>query len=98
MIAVWGLAAMAAAECGLPQSSASAGNNTSWITLATNVFNTQAVRWDTETCGGGLRWQIFTFNRGYDYTNTLANGLFFQLAARLARYVSLHYKADTLQC
>ena len=37
-------------------------------------------------CGGGLRWQIFPFNKGYDYKNTISNGGFFQLAARLARY------------
>lgn len=58
----------------------------SWLSLAQAVFNEQAARWDTTTCGGGLRWQIYTFNAGYDYKNSIANGGFFQLAARLARY------------
>jgi mannan endo-1,6-alpha-mannosidase len=57
-----------------------------WLALAQAVFNSQAVRWDPDTCGGGLRWQIFTFNNGYDYKNTISNGVFFQLGARLARF------------
>lgn len=52
------------------------------------MFNTQALRWDTTTCGGGLRWQIYSFNNGYTYKNTISNGCFFQLAARLARYTN----------
>ena len=57
-----------------------------WLALAQAVFNGQASRWDTEHCGGGLRWQIFPFNNGYDYKNTVSNGGFFQLAARLGKY------------
>lgn len=57
-----------------------------WLALAQAVFNTQALRWDAATCGGGLRWQIYAFNNGYSYKNTISNGCFFQLAARLARY------------
>lgn len=81
----WGLAAMSAAEVGL-----SKPNGTEWIDVASNVFNTQAVRYDIEesegTCGGGLRWQIFSFNNGYTYKNTQSNGNFFLLAARLAKF------------
>lgn len=33
-----------------------------------------------------MRWQIFTFNNGYNLKNSVANGGFFQLAARLAVY------------
>ena len=58
----------------------------SWLSLAQAVFNEQARRWDTQHCGGGLRWQIFTWNKGYDYKNSISNGGFFQLSARLARY------------
>lgn len=58
----------------------------SWLSLAQATFNLQVNRWDTQHCGGGLRWQIFPFNKGYDYKNTISNGGFFQLAARLARY------------
>ena len=59
-----------------------------------NVFNEQAARWDTSTCDGGLRWQIFTFNDGYNYKNSIAAGAFFQLAARLARYTGNQTYAD----
>ena len=73
---------MRAAELRFPSPSSSP----SWLDIAINVFNDQVFRWDTKTCGGGLRWQIFTFNSGYDYKNSLSNGAFFQLAARLAKY------------
>lgn len=59
-----------------------------------NVFNDLAVRWDSSTCDGGLRWQIFTFNDGYDYKNAMSAGAFFQLAARLARYTGNQTYAD----
>nr|POE56284.1 mannan endo-1,6-alpha-mannosidase dcw1 [Quercus suber] len=78
----WALAAMTAAERGFPAPS----NNVSWLEAAQNVFDKQTVRWDTTTCGGGLRWQIFTFNNGYNYKNALTEGNFMQLAARLARF------------
>jgi mannan endo-1,6-alpha-mannosidase len=77
----WALAAMSAAEANLPTQ-----GNVSWIDLAEAVFNDQVSRWDTTTCNGGLRWQIFAFNNGYTYKNSGSNGFFFQLAARLARY------------
>jgi mannan endo-1,6-alpha-mannosidase len=77
----WALAAMSAAEASLPTQ-----GNVSWIGLAEAVFNAQVSRWDTATCNGGLRWQIFEFNNGYTYKNSGSNGFFFQLAARLARY------------
>lgn len=41
----------------------------SWIQLAQNAFDGQTLRWENDTCGGGLRWQIFSFNNGYDYKN-----------------------------
>ncbi|KAF1984924.1 glycoside hydrolase family 76 protein [Aulographum hederae CBS 113979] len=70
-------------------SSSSSSTDTSpisWLTLAQSVFNQQALRWDPSTCSGGLRWQIYPFNNGYNYKNMVSNGGFFQLAARLARY------------
>lgn len=79
---LWALAAMNAAEKGFPSSDGS----TSWLDLAKNVFDEQVERWDTTTCKGGLRWQIFSFNQGYDYKNSQSNGVFFQLAARLAAF------------
>ncbi|CAI4211174.1 unnamed protein product [Parascedosporium putredinis] len=52
----------------------------------TAVFNTQAARWSTEYCNGGLRWQIFEWNNGFDYKNTISQACFFSLGARLALY------------
>ncbi|EKG13389.1 Glycoside hydrolase family 76 [Macrophomina phaseolina MS6] len=78
----WGLAAMAAAENKYPDPPEGPG----WLALSQAVFNEQAGRWNTETCNGGLKWQIFTFNQGFDYKNTISQGCFFSLASRLARY------------
>ena len=78
----WALAAMNAAEKGFPSSSGSIG----WLDVAKNVFDEQVLRWDAKTCDGGLRWQIFPFNQGYDYKNSASNGMLFQLAARLAAF------------
>lgn len=58
----------------------------SWLSLAQGVFNTQIDRWDPTSCGGGLRWQIFTYEAGYNIKNSISNGGLFQLSARLARY------------
>lgn len=87
----WAFAVMSAAETKFPNPPS---NKPQWLALAQAVFNEQASRWDTQTCGGGLRWQIFQFNNGYDYKNTISNGGFFQLAARLARYTNNQTYAD----
>lgn len=87
----WGMAAMSAAETKFPDPPA---DKPQWLALAQGVFNSQALRWDTQFCNGGLRWQIFTFNTGYDYKNTISNGAFFNLAARLARYTGNQTYAD----
>lgn len=79
----WAIAAMAAAERKFPDPPS---HSPQWLTLAQGVFNSQAVRWDMDTCAGGLKWQIFALNNGYDYKNTISNGCFFNLAARLALY------------
>lgn len=81
----WALAAMTAAENGFPEPKASDGIG-SWVELAQNVFDVQAARWDDETCGGGLRWQLYPFIIGYDYKNSMSNGNFMQLASRLAAF------------
>ncbi|KAL5606370.1 hypothetical protein BROUX41_002787 [Berkeleyomyces rouxiae] len=78
----WGMAVMSAAELEFSP----APNKPGWLALAQAIFNTQAARWDTEHCDGGLRWQIFTWNNGYDYKNTISQGCFFNIAARLALY------------
>jgi len=79
----WGLAAMSAAEVNFPNPPP---NQPQWLALAQAVFNTQAARWDDTSCSGGLRWQIFSFNNGYTYKNSISNGCFFNLATRLAKY------------
>ena len=87
----WGLAAMSAAEQNFPNPPA---DQPQWLALAQAVFNSQALRWDTTSCGGGLKWQIFTFNNGYNYKNSISNGVFFNVAARLAVYTGNQTYAD----
>ncbi|KAI9650792.1 hypothetical protein NHQ30_000823 [Ciborinia camelliae] len=87
----WGMAAMLAAESNFQNPPA---DQPQWLSLAQAVFNEMASRWDTSTCGGGLRWQIFTFNNGFTYKNSIANGCFFNLGARLARYTGNQTYAD----
>jgi len=79
----WGMSAMMAAEYNFPDPPA---DQPQWLALAQAVFNTQAAVWDPTSCGGGLRWQKFTFNNGYNYKNAISNGCFFNLGARLAKY------------
>lgn len=81
--AFWGMAALSAAEVNFPNPP---DDQPQWLALAQAVFNTQAPRWDNTTCAGGLRWQIFTFNTGYTYKNTISNGAFFNMGSRLAKY------------
>ncbi|KAM3084111.1 hypothetical protein ACMFMG_001783 [Clarireedia jacksonii] len=87
----WGLAAMTAAETNFQNPPSP---NPGWLALAQGVFNTQASRWDNSTCNGGFRWQIFTFNNGYNYKNSISNGCIFNLAARLALYTGNQTYAD----
>ena len=77
------MAALSAAENKFPNPPS---DKPQWLALAQAVFNEQASRWDNQTCGGGMRWQIYTFNNGYNYKNSISNGCFFNIAARLARY------------
>ncbi|RDA87882.1 hypothetical protein CP532_1665 [Ophiocordyceps camponoti-leonardi (nom. inval.)] len=82
--AFWGMSAMLAAELKFPDPPP---DKPQWLALAQAVFNTQAHpdRHD-EHCGGGLHWQIPSTNRGYNYKNSIANGCFFNIAARLYRF------------
>ncbi|WDK17390.1 glycosyl hydrolase family 76 [Colletotrichum graminicola] len=78
----WGFAVMAAAEGNLTQPNASVP---SWLTMGRNIFNSLATRWNMTHCGGGLLWQIYETNpNGLNYKNSVSNGGFFQLGARLA--------------
>ncbi|KAI4841997.1 mannan endo-1,6-alpha-mannosidase-like protein, partial [Aureobasidium sp. EXF-8846] len=89
--AFWAFAALSALEYGFPDPPQ---GSPSWETLAVNAFNSMVPRWDTSTCNGGLRWQVFSFNAGWDYKNSVSNGGFFQMAARLARYTGNSTYAD----
>ena len=69
--AIWAMAAMSAAEYGFP---APSDKKTQWYDAAKNAWDTMRERWNIEdksgVCYGGLRWQIFTFNTGYDYKSS----------------------------
>lgn len=81
---------MTAAELNFPEQS----GEVSWLALAQGVFNTQVPRWDTTTCGGGLRWQQNSYQAGWTTKNAISNGGLFQLSARLARYTNNQTYAD----
>ncbi|KAL7621135.1 hypothetical protein AAE478_008451 [Parahypoxylon ruwenzoriense] len=87
----WGMAVMSAAEYKFQNPPP---DQPQWLALAQAVFNTQAVRWDQEHCNGGLRWQIFTWNNGFDYKNSISQACFFNIAARLALYTGNSSYAD----
>ncbi|KAI0476193.1 glycoside hydrolase family 76 protein [Xylariaceae sp. FL0804] len=89
----WAMAAMEAAETNFQNPPSSEAG---WLALVQAVYNEYVDRWAEAngTCGGGLRWQIFTFNNGYNYKNSVSNGCFFNIAARLARYTGNDSYAD----
>ncbi|ORY63068.1 glycoside hydrolase [Pseudomassariella vexata] len=79
----WSFGILAAAERNFPQPNV---NIPPWLDMAANIWNSMVVRWNTTSCGGGLAWQIFASNpNGMSYKNSVSNGGFFQLSARLAR-------------
>ncbi|KAM3502650.1 hypothetical protein MY11210_008998 [Beauveria gryllotalpidicola] len=81
----WALTSIMATEAAFPNPPS---DTPQWLAGAQAVFNEYVVRWQEEDglCGGGLRWQVYSFLQGYDYKNSIANGCFFNLAARLARF------------
>ncbi|KAF3916244.1 hypothetical protein ABW21_db0200820 [Orbilia brochopaga] len=79
-VGYWALTAMSAAEYGANPADSS---YPSYLTLAKNVFDDFANRWDAKTCKGGLRESIFVANNGYNIKDAESNGAFFELAARL---------------
>ncbi|KAF2807192.1 mannan endo-1,6-alpha-mannosidase [Mytilinidion resinicola] len=87
----WAFTVMSATEVGFPNPPA---DKPQWLALAQSVFNQLTTRWDTSLCAGGLPWQIYTWNQGYNYKNTAANGGLFQLGARLAKYTGNTTYAD----
>jgi len=81
-IGFWGMSVLTAAELGFPNPPP---DQPQWLALAQGVYNTQVRRFDDQ-CGGGLHWQVSPLANGYSYKNSIANGVFFNLAARLAVY------------
>jgi mannan endo-1,6-alpha-mannosidase len=79
----WGLAVMEATERNFTNPPS---DQPGWLALSQAVFNTMWARWDDQYCGGGLRWQIFTWNSGYTYKNTISTACMFTMATRLGRY------------
>lgn len=79
----WAMAAMSAAENKFPDPPS---EKAQYLAMVQAVFNQYVLRWEPEDCGGGMRWQIFQFNNGWNYKNSISNGCFFNIAARLARY------------
>lgn len=55
----WGFAAMTAAELTFPDPP---DDQPQWLELAQAVFNRISERWDATTCGGGFRWQFYSFD------------------------------------
>jgi mannan endo-1,6-alpha-mannosidase len=88
----WAFSAMDAVEANFPESDNP--DDPSWLALAQAVFNFQKSYWDTATCGGGFRWQVFSFNAGFNLKNSVSNGGNFQLAARLAYVTGNQSYAD----
>lgn len=85
----WAMTAMLAAETNFPPPARETGLD--WLALVQAVFNEQSmlerrVNQPNSNCHGGLRWQAFSINNGFDYVNTISNGIYFNLGARLARY------------
>jgi len=87
----WAMTGMLAAEYKFPDPPE---DGPQWLAVVQAVFNEFASRWDEEHCGGGLRWQVFDFNVGWNYKNSVSNGCFFNIASRLARYTGNDSYAD----
>lgn len=92
--AFWGFAVLEAAERNFTNPPE---DQPGWLALSQAVYNTMNERWDSATCGGGLRWQIFQWNSGYEYKNTISNAGLFVISARLARYTGNDTYVDTCE-
>ncbi|KAH7322502.1 glycoside hydrolase [Stachybotrys elegans] len=83
----WAMSAMLAAETLFPDPPE---DHTQYVPAVQAVFNEYVMRWEDEgdLCDGGLRWQVYSTGEGWDYKNTISNGCFFNVAARLGRYTA----------
>lgn len=91
----WAFSAMTAAEYKFPNPPS---DQPQWLALAQGVWNSQQLRWDTTYCNGGLRWQIYSFNNGFNYKNTPSNGGFMNLGARLYAYTGESSVITSIKC
>lgn len=90
--AFWALAVMSALEYQFPDPDDAPA---AYLDVAISAFENIVGRWDTTSCGGGLKWQIYPENAyGYNYKNSISNGCAFALGARLARYTGEQKYAD----
>lgn len=80
----WAMTSMTAAENLFPDPPND--DDPQWLALVQGVFNDFTHRWSTRWCEGGLHWQVYTVSESYMYKNSVSNGCFFNIAARLARY------------
>lgn len=87
----WAMASMSAAENKFPDPPS---DQPQWLAVTQAVFNQYVLRWEPGQCQGGMRWQIFQFNNGWNYKNSISNGCFFNIAARLHRYTGNQTYAD----
>ncbi|KAG5948652.1 hypothetical protein E4U53_006215 [Claviceps sorghi] len=87
----WAMASMSAAENKFPDPPK---DTASWLAVVQAVFNQYVLRWEPAVCSGGMRWQIFQFNNGWNYKNSISNGCFFNIASRLYRYTGNSTYAD----
>ncbi|KAI1814415.1 glycoside hydrolase family 76 protein [Poronia punctata] len=82
--AFWAMSALIAAETKLKDPPP---DQAQWLSTAQAVWHEQTADFLRDGgCGFGLRWQAVKENRGFDYKNTIANGCFFNMGARLGRY------------
>ena len=81
----WAMTAMMAAENVFPNPPS---DKPQYLSAVQAVFNEFVTRWQDEgdICDGGLRWQVYSWRDEYYYKNTIANGCFFNIASRLARF------------
>lgn len=85
--AFWVFAAMSAAEYSFPEPPSPIP---SWLTIVQNAWDDYVPRWNSSGCNGGLKWQFHPENAGYYYKQSISNGAFFQLSARLGRFTGNH--------
>ncbi|KAI1170993.1 glycoside hydrolase family 76 protein [Nemania sp. FL0916] len=82
--AFWAMSALIAAETKFQDPPP---DQPQWLALAQAVWTEQtADNLRDGGCGFGLRWQAISLNPGFSYKNTIANGCFLNMGARLARY------------